>query len=118
MNLLLDQDVYAVTARFLGELGHEVVCAHDAGLAGATDIAILDWARQQGRLLVTRDRDFGGLVFLRGAGPGVVYLRVSPSTLHAVHKELAVVLGAYPLDELRRAFVVVEPGRHRFRRLN
>ncbi|MCO6459506.1 MAG: DUF5615 family PIN-like protein [Pirellulaceae bacterium] len=45
-------------------------------------------AHEQGRIFVTRDRDFGALVFVRGSGSGVVYLRMLPSTQNAVHAEL------------------------------
>lgn len=51
------------------------------------------------------------------ASGGVVFLRVSPANLTVVHAELERLLGKYPEDELRKAFVVVEPGRHRIRRL-
>jgi len=59
---------------------------------------------------VTRDRDFGGLVFVRGMRVGVVYLRMLPSTQNSVHDELRRVLETYSEGELMKAFVVVEPG--------
>jgi len=118
MKFLLDQDVYASTSRFLKELGHNVVSAAEIGYSQATDLDLLNVAQEQGRILVTRDRDFGGLVFVRGLGAGVIYLRISPLTLDVGHKELATVLASYSENELNRAFVVVEPGRHRFRRLS
>jgi hypothetical protein len=34
-----------------------------------------------------------------------------------VHQELETVLNTYSEEELRKAFVVVEPGGHRFRRV-
>jgi predicted nuclease of predicted toxin-antitoxin system len=117
MRFLLDQDVYASTARFLRDSGHDVLCAYEAGLAEATDSALLAAAERAGTILVTRDRDFGSLVFVRRAGSGVIYLRTSPRTLEAVHRELAQVLAAYSEEQLRRAFVVVEAGRHRIRRM-
>jgi len=40
-----------------------------------------------------------------------------PSTQGSVHTELERVLSTYREDELMKAFVVVEPGGHRFRRL-
>ncbi len=67
-------------------------------------------------MFVTRDRDFGGLVVVQALGTGVLYLRVLPSTLQAVHAELGRVLGLYGEAELLSVFVVVEPGRHRVRR--
>ncbi len=117
MKFLLDQDVYAVTARFLRGLGHDVVPVAQIGLAQADDEDLLRTAQEQGRLFVTRDRDFGSLVFVKALGGGVLYLRIFPSTQNAVHNELERVLNTYPEDELIKGFVVVEPGGHRFRKL-
>lgn len=57
-------------------------------------------------------------MFVGHLSTGVVYLRLSPASLDAVHAELVRVLEAYPEERLREAFVVVEPGRHRFRQLS
>jgi len=59
MKFLLDQDVYAVTARFLSDLGHDVVPVAQVGLSQADDQDLLRMAQEQGRIFVTRDRDFG-----------------------------------------------------------
>jgi len=64
---------------------------------------------------VTRDRDFGHLVFVKGLGAGVLYLRVLPSNKD-VHTELERVLKAYTEHELRKAFVVITPAAHKFRK--
>ena len=117
MKFLLDQDVYAITAQFLAVRGHDVTRAVDLGLGKASDEDILREAQSSGRLLVTRDRDFGNLVFVRGLTWGVVYLRILPSTQSSVHQELERILSRYSEAELSKAFVVVEPGGHRFRRL-
>ncbi len=117
MRLLLDQDVYAGTSLFPGSLGHDVVTAAELGLSRASDIDLLDTAKDRQRILITRDRHFGSLVFLRKLGTGVIYLRLTPSDASEVHSELARVLDNHPEEELRLAFVVVEQGRHRFRRL-
>lgn len=78
MRFLLDQDVYAATAVFLSNSGHEVVLAAQIGLAQAGDERLLTVARQQARIFVTRGRDFGGLVFVKKLGSGVLYLRILP----------------------------------------
>ena len=116
MKFLLDQDVYATTARFLISLRHDVVRVAQIGLAQADDSDLLTAAQEQGRIFVTRDRDFGGLVFVKMLSTGVIYLRILPSTQGSVHQELERVLKTYPENELMKAFVVVEPGRHRFRK--
>jgi predicted nuclease of predicted toxin-antitoxin system len=88
MKLLLDQDVYAATARFLLDLGHDVVPVASIGLSRTQDQEILRVAQEQNRILVTRDRDFGHLVFVKELGAGVIYLRILPATLDVVHAEL------------------------------
>ncbi len=117
MKFLADQDIYASTIGFLSGLGQDVVAAARLGLAQADDADLLRIAHEQGRILMTRDRDFGGLVFIQAGGPGVIYLRVLPSTQSAVHAELERVLTMYSEQELQRSFVVIEPGRHRIRNL-
>ena len=117
MRFLTDQDVFGATVRFLVALGHDVVPVASIGLAQATDDDLLRVAQQDRRIFVTRDRDFGGLVFVGGAAGGVIYLRIQPSSVASVHAELERLLTIYQEDELLRSFLVVEPGRHRIRAL-
>jgi len=117
MKFFLDQDVFAVTARFLIGLGHDVITASEANCSRSSDADLLRMAREQGRILITRDRDYGSLVFVHGSGSGVIYLRILPSTLNSVHQEIEAVLRAHSEEDLNKAFVVIEQGRHRFRKL-
>jgi predicted nuclease of predicted toxin-antitoxin system len=117
MKLLLDQDVWDVTAQFLEDLGYDVLRVAQLGLARAKDADLLHVAQAHKRIFVTRDRDFGGLVFVEKLGAGVLYLRILPSTQQAVHRELASVLTQYAPEDLAAAFVVIEASGHRFRRL-
>ena len=117
MKFLLDHDVYAVTARFLSGLGHDVIRAAEIGLSQASDDTILRRAILDQRILVTRDRDFGNLVFVQQLSAGVIYLRMQPATISAVHAELDRALSLYNEAELLAAFLVIEPARHRFRRI-
>jgi predicted nuclease of predicted toxin-antitoxin system len=117
VRFLLDQDVYALTERFLRGLEHDVVTAAEIGLSRATDTKLLARAAVERRILVTRDKDFGALVFVERLGKGVILLRVNSFALPAVHDELKRVLETHTEAELAAAFVVVEPGLHRFRKL-
>jgi predicted nuclease of predicted toxin-antitoxin system len=116
MRLLVDQDVYAATVQYLRRLNHDVTTAAEKDMSRAEDSDLLRTARAEGRVFVTRDRDYGGLVFVQSLGTGVLYLRVLPSTLVAVHVELGRVLSLYNEEELLDSFIVVEPGRHRVRK--
>jgi len=79
MKFIADQDVYAMTVSFLRGLGHDVFTAADLGMSREKDSQLLRTAHDQGRIFVTRDRDFGALVFVQASGPGVIYLRILPA---------------------------------------
>lgn len=87
-------------------------------MAAAPDEENLKKAIELDRIFVTRDRDYGNLVFVRKINAGVLYLRILPSSISEVHIELERVLSSYSEQELRSTFVVVEADRHRFRRLS
>ncbi len=88
MRLLLDQDVYEATTRFLIGSGHDVVRLAQLGMAQAADEENLQKAQELNRILVTRDRDYGNLVFVKSIRSGVLYLRILPSNINQVHEEL------------------------------
>jgi predicted nuclease of predicted toxin-antitoxin system len=116
MKFLFDQDVYAATAKFLTDEQHDVVLVRQLGLSAAKDEEILIVAQELNRILITRDRDYGNLIFVRAFGSGVIYLRILPTTVNSVHSELRRVLQTYSEKELAGAFVVVEPNGYRFRK--
>lgn len=104
MRVLTDQDVYQLTLEFLQSLGHDVLRARDLGLSAASDTALLERARQDRRVLVTRDKGYGALAFVAGqAHAGVV------------HQELRRFFAEHPAIDMTGHVVVIEPGRHRIR---
>ena len=117
MKFLLDQDIYAGILRFFGGLDHNVVAVAQIGLSQADDEALLRLAQEQRRIFVTRDRDFGNLVFVKAIEAGVLYLRMTPATQNKVLDELERVLTKYSEQELLKSFVVVEADGHRMRKL-
>ncbi|MCL6476142.1 MAG: DUF5615 family PIN-like protein [Firmicutes bacterium] len=114
---LTDQDVYEKTVRQLLEWGHDVVRARDAGLSAATDAELLAYAERTGRILITRDKGFGQLVFAqRRPHAGVILLRITPETISDIHLQLARFLSKYATEQLSNTFVTLESGRYRLRR--
>lgn len=65
IRLLLDE-MYAGLAEYFEALGWEVLTAQAAGLKGAKDREIVDYARTQGLLLVTQDQKPADLAELVG----------------------------------------------------
>lgn len=119
MHFLVDQDVYFITTEWLREEGHDVVTAKQIGMERASDEELLKKAKDEDRLLLTRDKDFGALVFLKlEDSPGVILLRVSPQMLTEVHYELKSLFKEHKEEEFKKLFCVVEPHRHRIRHLS
>ena len=102
---------------FLIKLKHDVVRVSELGMAQASDEENLNKALELNRIFVTRDRDYGNLVFVKEIKSGVLYLRILPSEISLVHAELERVLNEYDENDLKSAFVVIEAGRHRFRKI-
>jgi predicted nuclease of predicted toxin-antitoxin system len=115
---LLDQDVYRRPAKFLADSGHDVVAVAELGMSSASDQENLNKAKELGRVFVTRDRDFGHLVFVKGLQVGVIYLRILARDSPQVHVELARVLTDYSEADLKNSFVVVEAKGHRIRKID
>lgn len=116
MNVLTDQDVFTPTIAFLRSYGHDVVTAAERQLSRSDDRVVLRVAMAERRIVITRDRDFGNLVFANNFGIGVIFLRATKTNLSLIHLELNRVLTQYTQNELLGSFVVVEPGRHRVRK--
>jgi predicted nuclease of predicted toxin-antitoxin system len=118
MRFLADQDIYKITTDNLREWGHDLLTAKEIGLQQASDEDLLKRAQTENRLLLTRDKGFGGLVFLnKELSTGVILLRMTPVSTEEVHHELHRLLKEHGEDELKKVFCVVEPHRHRIRRL-
>ena len=77
--LLLDENFPASAVGALVAAGHDVVCLRDVD-PGIPDHGVLALAREQGRVLLTFDSDFGELVFRRGEAPplALLYFRMHP----------------------------------------
>jgi len=119
MRFLIDQDVYMLTVDHLRELGHDVITAKELGMHEAGDIELLKKTKELSRILITRDKDFGMLVFLKEElSTGVILLRITPVTVKTVHWELNRLFSDHTEEELKHLFCVVEPHRHRIRHLS
>jgi len=118
MRLLTDQDVYFSTTTFLRKLGNDVVTAKELNMERAKDEELLRKAKEMERIFVTRDKDFGALVFLNEIYSGVILLRMTPSTVEETHEELKYLLNAHTEKELHQSFCVIEPNRYRIRKIN
>jgi predicted nuclease of predicted toxin-antitoxin system len=77
--LIVNENFPVPALQRLREHGIDVLAVREA-MPGATDEAILSWARQTNRWLVTFDRDYGELVYSRQcpAPPAIIFIRQEP----------------------------------------
>lgn len=76
MRLLLDMNLSPDMARMIAVRGHDVVHWSQIGDHRATDLAILTWAREHERVLVTHDLDFAAILAeTEDVGPSVIQIR-------------------------------------------
>lgn len=76
MNILADENIDAAMIDWLRRTEHDVQWAAES-LPSEMDLALLDCALQAGRILLTRDRDFGELVYREGRlTSGIVLIRI------------------------------------------
>jgi predicted nuclease of predicted toxin-antitoxin system len=117
MNILADENVDAAIVRWLRENGNEVEWVAES-MPSRIDSDVLHSANASGKLLLTRDRDFGSLVFQeRRAAHGIILLRIRAKN----QQERLALLQAHWDNVVTNAsgnFVVISNDRVRVRRLH
>ena len=100
----------------LRQEGHDVLWIREAA-PGSSDTAVLARAREENRLLITFDKDFGELVFRRGAKAslGIVLFRIAQPSAAVIATRVAVILASR--EDWAGNFSVVEEFAVRMRAL-
>lgn len=114
---LADENVPRESVRLLRQHGHDVVAVRK-GAPGASDEAVSTRARAEHRVLLTFDRDYGELIYLRAVAPppGLNYLRLAPLHPRELVNRVLSLLND-PNLALDAAFVIVDAERTRVRPL-
>jgi predicted nuclease of predicted toxin-antitoxin system len=115
LKIYLDQMFREDVAEVLRDEGHDVIRASEVGQARADDKQILDTAISGGRILVTLDEHFGDWVILPlSKHPGVIRLKVVPTTSEKVLELLIPFLTRHTSKELRNHLVILTPRRSKW----
>ena len=117
IRLLADENVHYDIVADLRDKGFDVITAMDAGLAGCKDYRVLEYSEKERRILLTGDKDFGGLLefgSLYGKGK-VILLRYSIMDIERITHELAELLKSEKrtFERTRALLVVLSEGRYR-----
>lgn len=118
MRFLVDMPLSPKLAQWLRAAGHDALHASGLGLHSAPDQALIELARQEGRILVTADLDFPRLLALAGdRDPAVVLFRGGGYSEAEAEHLMARVLARYPPHDLVACIVVADRSRLRRTRL-
>lgn len=109
MRFLADENCDFAIVRALRSAGHDVLAVSEFQQR-SVDQQLMEMAYAEGRIVVTEDKDFGWLAFVRHVdNPGVILMRFpggARNTLAAAVTRLVNELG----PKLVGAFVVLRPG--------
>lgn len=62
MKLLADENVHSDIVRGVRNAGYNILFVPEIGLAGCDDKIILDYSEKHNLILISGDKDFGGLI--------------------------------------------------------
>jgi predicted nuclease of predicted toxin-antitoxin system len=118
IRLLADMNISPKTVEAMRKRGWDILRVSNFLPANASDQQILQFARQENRILITQDLDFSALLALAGENqPSLVTLRLSISDPETITKKLLDILPRLK-DELQAGCVVtIQDTTVRFRRL-
>lgn len=118
MKFFADMGISPDTVSWLRNQGHDAVHLHERGWDRLPDGEILERARDEGRVLLTHDLDFGQLLALsKATSPSVIVFRLADMRPDSVNRHLARVLKQAADDLARGAIVSVREGQIRVRAL-
>ena len=100
--LLFDENLAARLVPELADLYPDCIHVRDRGLAGGSDRAIWQYARDHGLVIVSKDEDFQRLSVLYGAPPKVIWIRLgncSTTDVIRLLRERRSEIGRFVADE-------------------
>jgi predicted nuclease of predicted toxin-antitoxin system len=103
MRLVVDMNLSPSWAAYLGGAGHDAVHWSAIGAGDTPDHVLMQWAADEGRVVMTSDLDFSAILAATGrTGPSVLQIRSDLLTPAA--------LGALVLATLSRLLAELEAG--------
>lgn len=110
MKILADENIHIGIVNELRKAGFEILFIPEVGLAGCNDQKILEYSERYDLILLSGDKDFGGLIefgTLWGRGK-VILLRYRLIIIDRIAKNIAEVINSEKeLFNIEKSFVIV-----------
>ena len=118
MKLLVDMNLSPDWVHLLVAHGWQACHWGQVGRANAADTELMQWAREQGHVVITQDLDFSQLLFAtREAGPSVVLLRMDNEFDQVAQDHVCASLALAESALMAGALLTISGNRVRLRRL-
>jgi len=118
MKFLADMNMSMSTVQYLRRNGHDAIHLREQGLERASDTIVLQKAREEGRIVLTFDLDFGDLMAnSKEELPSVIIFRLHDETPQAVLPRLKEILSNCSEELQKGSLILAGNSRNRIRRL-
>jgi predicted nuclease of predicted toxin-antitoxin system len=119
MKFLVDQNQSPLLAEYLREAEHDAVHTSELGLSRADDADLIVLARNEGRIVISGDTDFGALLALANeTAPSVILFRQRRGRTASARASLLLSHLADLIPDLEAGSVIIfEDARIRIRKL-
>lgn len=112
--MLVDMNLSPGWKDFLAKAGINAVHWSGFGAATAQDAEIVEFARNNGYMVLTRDLDFGAILASTGrTGPSVIQIRAEDARPHAIGSQVSAALRQFSAELEAGALVTVSQNRTR-----
>ncbi len=109
MRLFLDQMIDREVAKSLQKDGFDVQCTSEVNMSRADDLEILKYCIRHKRILITLDEHFGDWTVIQlKKHPGVIRLKVNPTTTVNIKKLLLTFLHEHEYEQFINRLVIVK----------
>ncbi|MDP2278394.1 MAG: DUF5615 family PIN-like protein [Nitrospirota bacterium] len=118
MKFLADMGISISTVNLLVQLGYSAVHVKEIGMKQALDTEIIAKAKNEDRIILTCDLDFGDILAASGDKyPSVIIFRLENETPTNVNKRLTQIFHESSISLREGAIIIAEEARHRVRLL-
>jgi len=116
VKFVVDMNLSPQWCAVLAAEGWDAVHWSEIGAVSADDRTVLEWARNNDRIVLTHDLDFGAiLAATKTDAPSVVQIRVQDVLPATLGPRMVTILRAYEMALTAVALMVVEAGKQRVR---
>ena len=115
IKFLADEGFSAPLTSILKEMGYDIKWIGDFA-SGVDDIEVFKISREDGRIILTEDKDFGELAIrFRHRASGILLLRIDADQKELRQKRIIELFRNYS-DKLKGHLVIIDTERFRFRK--